>query len=170
MSEFKESGKFGGIFSVYVKRADGTIDSEEEVHNIVVDEGVNHILESALAAGSTRVTAWYIGLMNDYTPVAGSTMTNLGSTNEFQDYSEATRQAWTVPSTVTGKSMTNSASTATFTCDTDTSTVYGAFIAQSATKAETSSIALCAARFTSSKSLDTDDELVITYAFSADDA
>lgn len=166
MTEEKSGVRLGGVANFKIRR-NGEIIDEWEEHNIVTDQGINHILGASLANRS-QITAWYIGLLDNYTPVAGSTMTNFGA-NEITTYDEAARQAWTLPAAdVTGKSVTNSASTATFTISA-TDDVYGIFIASSSTKSETASTSLAGILFSAAKSLVDDDELIITYTFGGAD-
>ena len=163
----------GGYFTVMVRRG-GVIVDHERADNIVVDEGLNYILNSALAgnvgAGQSQITTWYVGLLKNYTPVAGSVMTNFGAVaNEFVAYDELVRQTWTPNALSTAQSLTNSTSRATFTVDTNSSTVYGAFLTSSSTKNGTTGTALAGALFSTAKNLDDDDELLITYTFGAAD-
>jgi hypothetical protein len=163
----KARGSFGGIFKCRIDRADGTFEVWEE-HNLVPDVGVNYLINAAFSEASQKAN-WYIGLLNNYTPVAGSTMTEMIS-NEFSDFDETARQAYTPNAAATAKSLTNSSAPAVFTCDTDSSVVYGAFICSSATLgAGGSEVVIAAALFSSAKNLDDGDTLTVTYVFSGAD-
>lgn len=123
--------KIGGYFTHWINDEKPFVD-----HNLVVNEGLNYILGSALAGG-TADTTHYIGLYsNNYTPLATSIMSSATAANNFVDvskanevttaYNEATRQTWTVV-TPTSQVVTNVASPAAFTANTNV-TVYGAFL------------------------------------------
>jgi hypothetical protein len=59
----------GGIYQGQIVR-DGKIIEEFEDHNLVVNEGLNHMLD-VLLHGSTQVATWYLGVFEgNYTPVA----------------------------------------------------------------------------------------------------
>jgi hypothetical protein len=155
----------GGCFMVQHVRQGEVID-EEELKNLVVNEGLDHILNTVLH-GSTQVTAWFLGLFEaNYTPVAtvnASTIT--AAATECTAYDEATRVAYD-EAAASGQSITNSASKATFTMNA-TKTVYGAFLVSASAKSATTGVLLSAARFGSSKAVVDDDQLLLTYTFSA---
>ena len=103
----------------------GNLKWQEQVHNLVVDAGLNDLLDKYFK-GSSYTAAWYVGLIDNasFTEVAAddtaakiATTKNHPTTNdwqEFDDYDEATREALTLGS-VSGKSVDNSASKAEFT-------------------------------------------------------
>jgi hypothetical protein len=62
--------------------------------------------------------------------------------------------------------ITNSASRATFTMNA-TKTVYGAFLVSASAKSATTGTLMAAAKFSTSKAVVDNDELLITYAFGA---
>jgi hypothetical protein len=157
--------KIGGVFSFEQIRNGEIIDTWEE-KNIVVDEGINYVLNTSFFNAAANAS-WFVGLFkNNYTPVAGnvmSTFTGAGVANEVTtEYSQATRPAWTlVASTV--KSLTNTASPAAFTFTPPTTTVYGAFLSSSSVKGGTSGVLASAIRFAASRTLLTGDILNVTY-------
>ncbi len=155
--------KIGGFFTFELVRDGKTIDSWEE-HNIVVDEGLNYILDSALSS-ATQKTTFYIGLFsNNYTPVAATTISNL--TEVTTKYDEVTRPQW-VEAGVTSKTITNSASPAAFTFNAS-ETIYGAFLCDYTTKGNTANTTVIAAsKFLSSRAVLNDDVLNVTYTLSA---
>lgn len=160
--------KFGGYFTFEHIRNGEVIDKWEE-HNIVTDEGLNYILDSALSGASAN-TVHYVGLFkNNYTPIAGNVMATFpgaGVANEANsEYNEASRPTWTEAG-VSAKTITNSASPATFTFNTSV-TIYGAFLSSSSTKAGTSGNLISAAKFSASRAMLNLDQLNITYTLSA---
>lgn len=159
----------GGVAYTVIRRAKTGLYEAFIDKNIVVDVGVNHALNSLFGEAS-QISNWYMGFLNNYTPVAGSTMANFGhATNEFVDYDEAARQAYTPNAAATSKSITNSSSPVVITSSSDSNVVYGFFTCSSATKNEVASTALSGLLFSSSKSLDTGDTLTVVYTFGGAD-
>lgn len=155
----------GGRFHIEHRR-NGEILSESEDPNLVVNEGLNHILDAVLA-GATQVSTWYVGLFEgNYTPTAGLTAATVTATaTESTAYDEATRVAY-VEAAASGQSITNSANRATFTINA-TKTIYGVFLVSAAAKSATTGTLLAASRFAAAKSVVAADELLVTYTFSA---
>ena len=156
--------KIGGVFTYNHIRDGEVIDTWQEP-NIVVDEGLNYTLDSAFSA-ATPITAWYIALFqNNYTPIAANvaaTFFGAGVANEVTTaYNEATRPAWTEAG-VSAKTITNSASPATFTFNT-TASVYGAALVSTNTKAGGTGKLAAASKFGSVRSMLSLDVLTVTY-------
>lgn len=126
--------KVGSLWTVQHWRA-GVMLAERIEENLVPDEFINHVLDVVLSGG-TPITAWYLALFSDdHTPVAGDTYAVPGFT-EADGYDEATRPAWQEAG-VAAKSITNSASKATFTMDGTDATIYGAALVGGGTAADT---------------------------------
>lgn len=114
----------------------GALIREDEWDNLVTDEGLNELLSAALAGG-TPTTTWYVGLTGGTpTAAAGDTAASHAGWTEVTAYTEAARQTWT-PGAVSSKSVSNSASKATFTINADSTTIGGAFLASISTKSGT---------------------------------
>ena len=158
----------GGVFGTAIKR-DGVIGAWQHDHNLVVNEGLDSLLSVCFNAG-TQITSWYVGIFEgNYTPVAGDTAATIaGNSTESTAYDEANRIAW-VEAAPSGQSITNTASKATFTMNA-TKTIYGAFLVSTNTKGGTTGTLMAASRFSASRSVVDDDELLLTYTFSAADA
>jgi hypothetical protein len=155
----------GGVFQGQIVR-DGKVIDEFEDHNLVVNEGLNHLLD-VLLHGSTQVTTWYLGVFEgNYTPVATVTAATITSAStECTAYDETTRQAYN-EAAASSQSTTNSANKATFTFNA-TKTIYGAFLASASAKSATTGTLFSAAAFSSSKSVVSGDQLLLTYTFTA---
>lgn len=155
----------GGRFFVEHVRQGETID-EFFTDNLVVNEGLDHILNTVFHGG-TPVGTWYLGLFEaNYTPIATVTAATITSAStECTTYDESTRQAYDEAAS-SGQSITNSASKATFTINA-TKTIYGAFLVSASAKSATTGVLMSAARFASSKSVVDDDQLLLTYTFAA---
>lgn len=155
----------GGRFHVDHMRGGKKID-EIEFPNLVVNEGLNHILNTVLHGGAQTAT-WYIGLFKgNYTPIATVTAATItAASTECTEYDESTRVAYD-EAAASGQSISNTASKATFTMNASVS-VYGAFLASASAKSATSGVLLAAGRFGSVKTVDDDDQLLLTYTFNA---
>lgn len=158
----KAKAKVGGVFEVIAYR-NGEVIWEDRAENLVVNAGLDHMLDATLSAGS-QITSWYVGLKGTGTPAAGDTLASHGTWSEIADYT-GDRKAWT-DGGVSSQSVSNSASKASFAID-DTVTVYGAFLCSAATG--TSGTLFCAGDFSSSKALENGDTLEVTYTISAAD-
>tara|TARA_R110000868_G_scaffold19150_7_gene82802 strand:+ start:733 stop:1275 length:543 start_codon:yes stop_codon:yes gene_type:complete len=155
----------GGVYHGVIKRGDRIIDEWED-HNIVVNQGLNALL-NVMFNGLTQIGTWYVGIFEgNYTPVATvNAATITSASTESTAYTSATRPEYAEAAS-TAQSTTNSASRASFVFNA-TKTIYGAFLISDATKSGTSGTLFSAARFGSSKSVVTDDELLLTYTFNA---
>lgn len=157
--------KVGGVFHGQIVR-DGRVIDEWEDHNLVVNEGLNNLLD-VYFHGGTQTGTWYLGLFEgNYTPVATLTAATVtAAATECTAYDEAARQAYdeAAPS---AQQITNSASKATFTMNA-AKTIYGAFLASASAKSATTGVLFSAARFGTPKVVADDDQLLLTYTFTA---
>lgn len=158
----------GGIFTGQIRRK-GVIIDEFEAPNLVTNEGLNALLDIMLHNG-TQVATWYLGLFEgNYTPVATVTAATItAASTECTAYDEATRVEFE-EAAASAQSITNSANRATFTFNA-TKTIYGAFLVSVSTKSATTGVLFSATRFAASKAVVDDDELLLTYTFSAANA
>ena len=157
--------KVGGVFHGQIIRAGRVIDEWED-HNLVVNEGLDSLL-NIMFHGSTQITTWYMGVFEgNYTPVSTVTAATITSAStECTAYTSSTRPAYD-EAAASSQSITNSASRASFVFNA-TKTIYGAFLVSTSTKSGTSGTLFSAARFSSSKSVVSTDELLLTYTFTA---
>jgi len=164
---FKGPARVRGRWKAECYGPDGRLKWREDFENIVVNEGLNHLLDSALA-GQTQITNWYVALKGTGTPAAGDTMASHGTWTEDQNYSEATRQAWTPNGAASGQSVSNSSSKATFSINANT-TIYGAFLTSSNSKGGTTGKLYAAGDFAAPKTLGAGDQLLVTATFTTAD-
>jgi allantoicase len=145
---------------------DGKVIDEWEDRNLIVNEGLDHILNVEFH-GTTPITSWYIGVFEgNYTPVATVTAATItAAATESTAYDETTRVAYDEAAS-SAQSMTNSASKSTFTFNA-TKTIYGAFLASASAKSATSGVLFAAAKFGTSKAVVDDDQLLLTYTINA---
>ncbi len=132
--------------------------------NLVVNEGLDHLLDVTLSGGS-QDTSWFVGLLAaSPSPLASWTATEIAS-NDFVAYDESTLQAWT-DGGVSSQSVSNSGSPATFTCSTNGSSIGGAFLIGTNAKATPAGTLYAAGAFSGgNKSLDDGDTLDVTASF-----
>jgi len=168
----KTGVRLGGVFDVVCRDKDGRVKWVESAHNLVTNEGLDHIL-AVILHGSTQITTWYVEpFEDDHTVAAGDTYAVPGYT-PCTAYDEATRQAYN-EAAASSQSITNSANKATITISA-TKTIYGAALVGGGSAATTKGDAagggtlLCAAQFSASRSVVDDDTLEITYTISAAD-
>jgi len=158
--------RIGGVFH-FSQIRDGEVLDEWDAPNLITNQGLNHALGVVLAAG-TQATSWYVMLKdNTGDPLDGAETYGTQVFTEITAYDEATRPAWN-PATVSGQSVANSATVASFTINAST-TVYGAALADSnvISGATAGHYLFCAANFASAKALVSGDTLEVTYTLTA---
>lgn len=170
--EPKNGIRIGGIFQIECFDHLGRLNWSEKAQNLVTNQGLNHLLD-VLAHGTTQINPWYVVIFEDnHTPAAGDTYATPGYT-ESTAYDEANRPEYQ-EAAASGQSITNSANKATFTINA-TKTIYGAALvgggSAASTKGDTAGggTLLCSVQFSSSKSVEDDDTLNVTYTLSAAD-
>jgi hypothetical protein len=158
-----------GVFETRVNGRDLQIDP-----NVVPTEALNYLLKTGLKTAAGVYTAWYIApFLNNVTPGATLTAATFESVvDEFTQYDETTRVAWTLPSDPTSGSYSNSASPAAFTAASAVGTgagvdVYGAGILSASAKESTAAKLLCASKFSAARNLKATDVLTVIYTVSA---
>lgn len=134
-------------------------------HNIVVNQGLDDLLDVTLSGG-TQDTTWFVGLVSATpTVAAGDTLASHAGWTEVTAYDEVNRVAW-VDAGVSGQSITNSASPAVFTISANGTTMGGAFLA--GVNTGTAGRLYAAGAFTAgNKDLDDNDTLSVTATFTA---
>ena len=164
LDKMRSGARIGGIFNVICRDKDGNIKWQEEAHNLITNEGLDHILD-VLLHGTTPVSPWYIGLKNTGSPAAGDTLASHAGWTENSNYAGDRKEF--VEGAASSQSTDNVGNEASFAINADAQTIAGAFLCSVATT--TTGILLCAADFASSKSCDDGDTLEVTYTISAAD-
>lgn len=141
----------------------------EKYHNIVVNQGLDELLNQTLAA-QAQITAWYVALFEaNYTILATTTAANFtANATESTAYSESVRQTWTPNGVSSSQSVSNSSSKATFSINAP-KTMYGAALLSSSTKSGTSGKMYAGGQFASSRAVISGDSLLVTATFSSAD-
>jgi hypothetical protein len=155
-----EGMEIGGIWEFNCYDADGNFKWSEKVHNLVTNEGLNHILDVEFHAAS-QVTTWYVGLKGTGDPAAGDTLASHAGWTEFADYS-GNRQEF-VEGAASSQAISNSGNAASFTM-TGGGTVAGSFLTSAETG--TSGTLFSAVNFTASRTVATSDVINVTYTLS----
>lgn len=139
----------------------------EEVRNLVVNVGLNELLDKTFK-GSGYTAAWYVGLVDNASfsaIAAGDTMGSHAGWLESTAYSDGTRKALTL-GTVASGSVDNSASKAAFAIN-GTATIRGAFVTTNSTKGGTTGTLYGAAAFAANRAVENGDTLNVTVTLTA---
>jgi len=166
-----EGARVKGVWEIECRGPDGRLKWRERIDNLVVNEGLDELLNATLA-GQGDTTTWYVGLLaSSPSPAAGWTKTEVGGA-DFVAYTEATLQTWTPNGAASGQSVTNSSSKAQFSINADSQTIGGAYLASANTKAVEGGAAkiYSAGAFAGGdKSADSGDTLSVTATFTTAD-
>lgn len=144
---------------------------ERSDKNIVVTEGLNHMLDTVLHDG-TKVSTWYIKLFSaNTTPLSTWTAANFTSnaneiTSNTEGYSESTAPAF-VEAAASAGSISNTANKAAFTIATASSVnVWGAALSSNSTKGGTTGVLMSASKFSAVRTLYNTDIFNVGYTLS----
>ena len=161
---YENAMKIGGLFEVDCFDKNGNKKWSDVAKNLVVNEGLNHILNVQFH-GTTQVGTWYVGLKKAGSAASVHTLASHAAWAEATGFTTGLRQAY-VEATASGKSITNSASKASYAISA-TATIAGAFVCS--VTSGTSGILFCAADFTTPRAVESGDTLEVTYTLSAAD-
>jgi hypothetical protein len=156
-----ESFKAKGSYLVECFR-DGKLAWSENIDNIIVTEGRNHILDVTYHAAA-QITTWYLcPFEGNYTPVAGDTAATFpASSTECTAYDEAARVAF-VETAPSAGSLSNVGNVAVFTMNAS-KTLYGVSLSSVSTKSATTGTLMSASRFAAPRAVVDNDVVQITY-------
>jgi len=165
----------GGVFAIRCIDANGQVKWEENLKNLVVNQGLQD-MNTKYFKGVSYTATWYIGLYGaaaSNNPTAADTAASHPGFTEIVPYSNATRPAATFDTATTADPsvISNSASPAVYTINA-TSTVGGAFLISDNTKSGTAGVLFSASDFAApgDRSVSSGDTIQITYTFSLDAA
>lgn len=146
-----------------------------EQHNIIPDEGLEHVLDVVCANGA-QLSSWYMALYsNAYTPTASLTASLFPATageivSGTEGYTEANRVTW-VPDAVVllTTDIINDTTPAAFTIATATTlAVNGAALLSNNTKGSQAGKCLSAGRFPAQRNLSATDTFNVKYKINVD--
>lgn len=171
---FGDGARGGGVFHVQCFDKDGNLKWEDQMHNLVVDEGLQD-MNTKYFKGSTYTAAFYLGLItgpgSGTTYIGGDTLATHAGWTEFTNYS-GSRKAVTFGTATTADPsvISNSASPSQFSITGAGGTVAGAFLCTVASG--TSGVLFSEADFQSpgDRVVVSGDTLNVTYTFSLDAA
>ena len=171
---FNEKIQAGGVFHVQCLDKDGNLKWEDEMHNLVVNEGLQN-MNTEYFKGSTYTAAFFLGLItgpgSGTTYAAADTLASHAGWTEYTDYS-GDRKAVTFGTATTADPsvISNSASPSSFTISGGGGVVAGAFLCT--VTSGTSGVLFSEADFQSpgDRTVVAGDTLNVTYTFSLDAA
>jgi len=139
----------------------------DDFDNLVVNAGLDDALDKHLK-GSAYTAAWYVGLTDGTpTPAAADTMASHAGWAEVTAYDETVRQTLTLGA-VSGQSVNNTGTEATFTISTNGTVIGGAFVTTDDVKGGTTGTLYGVGAFTAGdKTLDDNDTLKVTVTCTA---
>jgi hypothetical protein len=141
----------------------------EVAPNLVTNQGIDYLLSAALNGG-TPDSGWHLApYFGTASPVATVTAATFNATmQEFQNYAETPRPAWTV--TAGAQSLSNATAAALITINQANQTVRGIGVMSVGTKLAGSGFLLAIAPFASAKTaLGVDDTLSLIYTLTGAD-
>ena len=158
----KDKPKLIGHYEFKLLDPDGNLIREWELDNLVVNQGLNDLLNVYLNAGSQK-TQWYVGLFQgNYAPSLTDTASNwAANATEASNYTSATRPVWT-PAAASAQSITNSASPASFTFNANI-TLYGIALVSNNVIGGTGGTLFSEAAFAAPQIVTTGSQLLVTY-------
>ena len=145
--------------------ADGSLAWREPIVNMTTNAGLDHQIGVELA-GTTQVTTWYAGLIDNagYTGISASdTSGSHTGWTESTAYTESVRQTWT-PGSVSGQAVTNP--TAMSFSINATVTIKGGFLISNSTKGGNTGVLFATGLFGTAQSLINGQSLKATYTYS----
>jgi len=155
-----------GAFKVEHRDVDGNLLGIYEFLNGIVDEGLNHILDTQFH-GSSQITTWYIGLVDNAGGPSFADADTLGSHagwSENTDYSEGNRVTW-AEDAAASRSITNT-TTADFSVNAS-GNINGIFVSSNNVKSTGNTGTLWStASFSSVVAVTNGDTLKVTYTIS----
>ena len=171
---FSETAKAGGVFHVQCFDKDGNLKWEDQMHNLVVNVGLQD-MNTQYFKGSSYTAAFYLGLVtgpgSGTTYAAADTLASHAGWTEFTNYSGARKtMTFGTATTADPSVISNSASPAQFAITGAGGTVAGAFLCT--VSSGTSGTLFSEADFQSpgDRVVVSGDTLNVTYTFSLDAA
>lgn len=171
---FGEMAKGGGVFRVQCFDKDGNLKWEDQMHNLVVNEGLQD-MNTQYFKGSAYTAAFYLGLVtgpgSGTAYAAADTLASHAGWTEFTNYSGARKAVTFGTATTADPSVIgNSASPSQFSITGGGGVVAGAFLCT--VSSGTSGVLFSEADFQSpgDRTVVSGDTLNVTYTFSLDAA
>jgi hypothetical protein len=162
----------GGVYKIQCIGADGRVKWEEEMHNLVVNQGLQSMV-SVYLDGATQITTWFLGLItgpgSGTTIAAGDTIATHAGWTEFTNYSGNRKTATFGTATTADPSVIdNTAAPASFAISGAGGTVAGAFLCSVATGTAGTLFSASDFQTPGDRVVVSGDTLNVTYTFSLD--
>ena len=156
--------KTGATYTVEVVARDGTVSQRSVEHNLVPEQGLNH-MAAVVFKGGTQVSPWYIApFEGDYTPTSDVTAATISAAaQETTAYAAAARLEF-VEGAVASGAVDNTANKAEFVFNAN-KVVHGVFIVSASPKGATTGTLVSVVRFSSPKTVDSGSTLRVTAGF-----
>jgi hypothetical protein len=169
-----QQAKFGGVFTVECRDADGNLKWEEEFPNLVVNTGLQNI-NTQFFKGVTYTATWYLGLVTgpgaSNTYLAANTMASHAGWTENVSYTQSARPTIVFGTATTADPSVIATSTPVVFTMNASATIAGAFVTTDNTKSGTTGTLFSVGNFTvGDRGVVSGDTLNVTYTFSADAA
>jgi hypothetical protein len=154
----------GGTFFGKIIR-EGEVVDEWDCHNLIVNQGLDHILAVEFT-GAPQLNNWYLApYTNNYVPVGTDTAASIAANaGETSNYTASTRVGYV--GVEANQQVTNAAAPCNFTFNAHT-VLYGAFMISSSGFNATTGVLFAASQFPSPKTVEANDQLLLTYVFGA---
>lgn len=166
MNQETQQLKLKGHFVIEHRDRDDNLKAVYEFPNGIVDEGLNHILDTQFNGGS-QVTTWYVGLVDNsgWTAFADAdTLSSHSGWAESTNYTESNRVTW--PSDAAASRSISNAVTANFSVNA-TGNLKGIFVSSNNVKSTGNTGTLWStAAFSSVVATSNGDTLKVTYTIS----
>ena len=152
--------RVGFVYTLELEHADGRIERDPPVHNLIPVEGIAHMLGVTFKS-AVQVPTWYIALYEgDYNPLATTTAATFAAqATECTAYSAGTRPAFVSGAVVAG-ALDNAATRAEYTF-TANKTVHGGALLSSNVKGGGGGLCMSLVRFPTPKVCETGSTLRI---------
>jgi len=174
-----QQAKFGGVYTVECRDAEGNLKWNEEFPNLVVAVGKQLLLDTLLRTSGTYTTVGpFLGLINNSTTFAAADTMSSKTWTELTTYTvggsavrgtavfAASTSSGTTPSNVT----TSTATAITYTM-TGSATVYGCFLVTGtgavSTISSTAGTLYSEGNFSTAKTVTSGDTVTVTYSTTA---
>ena len=166
---FRTSGRFRFHFKIRDKVTGKVQEFVDEAPNVVTNQGLNHLLGVGFN-NQTQVHPWYLGLkltgVATYTDTYSIMLSGGADWDEFEEYSGHRKEFW--EGAASGQQISNTGSVGTFDI-TSAGVVYGALLTSVESKTENPATAVLfsAADIASFRTVDSGDQINITYTITA---
>lgn len=170
---FTENARGGGVFHVQCLDKDGNLKWEEEMHNLVVNVGLQ-FMNTRFFSGAAYTATWFLGLVtgpgSGTTFAAGDTLASHAGWTEFTNYSGSRPPITFNSFTLADPSVASNTAPVAFSINSTGGTVAGAFLTDAATG--TADILFSVSDFTApgDRVVVSGDTLNVSYEFSLDAA